>query len=99
MRLRNIFIVFLLAVGALFLGKLKDRFLVEYNANTAKSITTDVISNSNQGVHNVSMKEAWSNKTFSPNDFFSGTAFRVYQTRLFFEFLKRRTHFLDRFWA
>lgn len=93
MRLRNIFIVFLLAVGALFLGKLKDRFLVEYNANTAKSITTDVISNSNQGVHNVSMKEAWSNKTFSPNDFFSGTAFRVYQTRLFFEFLKEEPIF------
>ena len=93
MRLRNVFIVLLLVVTGLFFGKLKDRFLVEYKANTEKSITTDVVTISKQGVHNVSMKEAWSNEIFSPNDFFSGTSFRVYQTRLFLEFLKEEPIF------
>ena len=44
-------------------------------------------------MHNLSIKEAWSNERFTPNDFFPGTAFRVYQARLFFEFLKEENIF------
>ncbi|MBY0486793.1 MAG: O-antigen ligase family protein, partial [Flavobacteriaceae bacterium] len=49
------------------------------------------------GVHNISIYEAWNNEKFSPNDYFPGTALRVYQARMFFELLKEESIFLQGF--
>lgn len=97
MRLRNL-IVFGLLLGLLFsYGKIKERFQVEFQNNTEKSINTNVIDNLPSGVHNVSIKEAWTKEQFSPNDFFPGTAFRIYQFRMFVELIKENNIFFTGF--
>jgi O-antigen ligase len=46
-----------------------------------------------QGVHVISIKEAWTNEKFTPNDYFPGTAFRVLQIRIFCELLSEQPIF------
>lgn len=93
MRLRNL-IVFTLIIGSVvFFGKIKNRFEAEFQSNTNKSISHNVIDGVPESVHYVSIYEAWNNETFTPNDYFPGTAFRVYQARLFCEFLREEPIF------
>jgi|694.fasta_scaffold00822_30 O-antigen ligase len=87
MRLRNL-IVFGLLIAIIFsIGRIKQRFQVEFQTNTDKSLSANVIEGIPVGVHYVSIKEAWTNEMFTPNDYFNGTAFRVYQFRLFLEMM------------
>ena len=97
MRLRNL-IVFGLLVGLIFsFGKIKERFENEFHINNSKSISTNVIDDIPDGVHFVSLKEAWSNDIFTPNDYFPGTAFRIYQFRIFLELVKEDKVFFTGF--
>jgi len=52
------------------------------------STVNDVISKGSEKVYNVSIKQAWTNLKFQQNDYFPGTAFRVYQFRVFLELLQ-----------
>ncbi|RXR33615.1 hypothetical protein EQG68_05155 [Flavobacterium piscinae] len=95
MRLRNLIVVGLVVSSFLFVGKIKDRFMAEFQSNTEKSISHTVLDldKSLEGVNVLSIKEAWTNEKFSPNDFFPGTAFRVYQARIFLELFKEENVF------
>ena len=44
-------------------------------------------------VYNVTIKEAWTKEKFQPNDYFPGTALRVYQARIFKEMLQEDKSF------
>jgi hypothetical protein len=88
MRLRNLILVGLIIGFLISFGKIKQRFELEFQTNTNKSLSSNVIKDLPQGVHNVSIIEAWNNKSFTPNDFFPGTAFRIYQFRMFLEIIK-----------
>ena len=97
LRLRNL-IVFGLLLGIIFsIGRIKERFKVEFQTNTEKSLSANVIEGIPLGVHYVSLKEAWSKPTFTPNDYFNGTAFRVYQFRIFAELINENNAFLTGF--
>lgn len=92
-RIRNLMIfIVVIAVGLSF-GKIRNRFQEEFR-NNLSSKTSATLQN---GVHNISIYEAWNNETFSPNDYFPGTAFRVYQIRMFFELLKEEPILLKGF--
>lgn len=95
MRLRNLIVLGLIVSSFLFVGKIKDRFQAEFQSNTEKSISHTVldIDKSLEGINVLSIKEAWTNENFSPNDFFPGTAFRVYQARMFFELFQEENVF------
>lgn len=95
MRLRNLIVVGLVVCSFLFVGKIKDRFMAEFQSNTEKSISHTVLDldKSLEGVNVLSIKEAWTNEKFSPNDFFPGTAFRVYQARIFLELFSEENVF------
>ena len=93
MRLRNL-ILFFVVIGLVFsFGKIQERFYLEFQSNTGKSISHNVVSGLNKGVNNLSIYDAWNKEKFTTNDFFPGTAFRVYQARLFFEFLEEEPIF------
>ena len=93
MRLRNI-ILFFVVIGLVFsFGKIQERFYIEFQSNTGKSISHNVVSGLNEGVNNLSIYDAWNKEKFTTNDFFPGTSFRVYQARLFFEFLEEEPIF------
>ena len=66
-------------------------------SNTKKSLSHNVNVNNTNGVNNISIYEAWNNKAFTHNDFFPGTSFRVYQVRIFMDFLKEEPIFLKGF--
>lgn len=88
LRLKNL-LVFTLIIGFVFsFNKIKNRFEIEFQTNTNKSLNANVVEGMPSTVHNVSIKEAWCNESFTPNDFFPGTAFRVYQFRIFLEMIR-----------
>ncbi len=85
MRLRNL-VIFIVIIGSvLSFSKIKNRFLVEFQSNTKTSVSHSVYNEADEGVNYVSIYEAWNNEKFSPGDYFPGTAFRVYQLRMFIE--------------
>lgn len=88
MRLKNLLLFLVLLISITFIGKIKDRFKMEYETIMTDSSVNDVISKGDAKVYNVSIKQAWNNETFRPNDYFPGTAFRVYQFRIFTEMLQ-----------
>ncbi len=97
LRLRNLIVLGLL-IGLIFsMGKIKERFKTEFQTNTDKSLSADVINEMPEGVHYVSIKEAWTSPSFSPNDFFNGTSFRVYQLRVFTELMSENNVFFTGF--
>ncbi|GEP50040.1 hypothetical protein FNO01nite_07120 [Flavobacterium noncentrifugens] len=78
-----------LKIGAVFLvvaaiglsGKIKERFVDEFSSNASTV-------HQGQNINKVSVGQAWNNPTFSQNNYFAGTAFRVYQIRIFKEMLQ-----------
>ena len=65
-------------------SKIKERIMEEFSpVEQAPSAITGV------APHNVTIHEAWTRDKFDSNDYFNGTAFRVYQIRVFTELLDR----------
>lgn len=83
-----------IVLGIVFFGKIKDRFLIEIESNQASGKINNEISNQTGFVYNVSIKEAWTKDQFQPNDYFPGTALRVYQARIFTEIIQEDNRFL-----
>ena len=93
MRLKNLILLLLILFSLPFIGKIKERFKEEYETIMTDSSVNDVISKGSEKVYNVSIKQAWTNASFKPNDYFPGTAFRVYQFRIFIELLQEESIF------
>jgi O-antigen ligase len=80
--------LFLIAsIFLLFSSKIKERFLVEWNSITIENTISGKVSKTEE-VNNVSVYQAWTQDKFKQNDYFTGTAFRVYQIRIFKEMLE-----------
>jgi len=80
-------------IGFLFYGKIKERFAIEINSNKEEHSVNTEISNQQGLVYNVSIKDAWSKEKFQYNDYFPGTALRVYQARIFKELIQEDNTF------
>ena len=93
MRLKNLILLMVILLSLPFIGKIKERFKEEYETIMTDSSVNDVISKGSEKVYNVSIKQAWTNASFKPNDYFPGTAFRVYQFRIFIELLQEESIF------
>jgi O-antigen ligase len=96
MRLKNLLIVVAVLFLLPFVGKIKERFRQEYQTIMVDNSVNDVI-NKNGTVYNVSIKQAWTQEKFQPNNFFPGTAFRVYQFRIFLELMQENNIFWNGF--
>lgn len=93
MRLRNSIIFLLLISSFLFYNTIKEKIAFEFQLNAENNIGHNVIPKEKVGSNIISMKEAWNNDSFQKNDYFSGAAFRVYQARLFLDFLNEEPIF------
>ena len=80
--------LFVALIGLALFGKLKDRFLIEFQSNTTDNTLNHEIGSEVDKVYNVSIRQAWTQEKFKQNDYFPGTAFRVYQIRVFKEILE-----------
>jgi O-antigen ligase len=90
LRLKNLMLFAIILVCFFSFNKIKSIFEIEFQTNTNKSINANVVEEVPLTVHNISIKEAWTDETFTPNDFFPGTAFRVYQFRIFLEMIQEK---------
>lgn len=93
MRLRNVIILGIILMSIFSFSLIKERLIFEFKIKKESNIGHTVIKQEDVGSNIISMKEAWSNQKFNQTDFFSGSSFRVYQARLFFEFLKEENIF------
>ena len=71
-----VFFILMIPLGS----KIKERFDLEIQ-NTTENVKLE------NGIINVSIENAWEQDSFGPQYYFNGTAFRLYQIRLFKEFL------------
>ena len=80
------------SILVLFSTKIEERFLEEWESNNPeKSISSSALNA--ETVNNISVYQAWTQDKFKQNDYFSGTAFRVYQIRIFKEMLEEDAMF------
>lgn len=93
LRLRNLALLLILLGFILSFSKIKERFLVEFRTNSDKNITHNIALSNDEGINNISIADAWIKEQFHPSDYFPGTAFRVYQFRMFIEFLEEEPIF------
>lgn len=93
MRLRNIIILGFVLVCLFSFSWIKERIIFEFKIKEESNIGHTVINKKEVGTNVISMKEAWFNNKFNQTDYFSGSSFRVYQIRLFYEFLKEENIF------
>ncbi|KGO81337.1 O-antigen ligase-like membrane protein [Flavobacterium cauense R2A-7] len=71
----------------LFVERVREQFLMEYETAFVDNTINENFGTKTDVVYNVSLKQAWSNEKFQPNNFFPGTALRVFQVRIFTEML------------
>lgn len=81
--------VFAIMAFMAFNGRVRDRLQTEYQTLFTDNTTNTAIGSPGSPVYNVSVRQAWSDQAFHPNQYFSGAAFRVYQARIFLEMMKR----------
>ena len=93
MRLRNLIIVGSIISAIFYFENIKEKLQFEFNIKSENNIGHTVINKKVIGSNIISMKEAWYNEKFNQTDYFSGSSFRVYQARLFFDFLKEEPIF------
>lgn len=93
MRLKNIVILGIVLICVFSFTNIKERLLFEFKIKAESNIGHTVINKKEVGSNIISMKEAWYNEKFNQTDYFSGSSFRVYQARMFFEFLQEENIF------
>ena len=89
----GIFLVFSL----LFIPKVKERFLLEYETAFVDNTVNMEIGDEQHMIYNLSLSQAWSDQKFVPNNFLPGTALRVFQVRIFTEMLAEENIFFTGF--
>jgi O-antigen ligase len=80
-----------------FVDEVRDRFLLEFETAFVDNTVNAKIGNENEIVYNVSLQQAWNDKQFKDNQFFPGTALRVYQFRIFTELMREESVVLTGF--
>jgi hypothetical protein len=86
-----------LIFSVLFVKKVRERFLIEYETAFIDNTLNYDLTKDNQSVYNVSISEAWNKKDFHQNSYLPGTALRIYQLRVFLEILSEQKMFFSGF--
>ena len=74
-------LILLLISSVVFVKQIRERFQIEYQT----AFTDNTQNTSSKTVYNISLRQAWCDNQFQTNNYFSGSALRVYQIRIFKE--------------
>jgi hypothetical protein len=80
-----------------FVKEVRERFVIEYETAFFDNTLKNSLDKVTDKIHNITLKEAWNSAAFQQNDFFPGTALRVYQARIFKEMLAENNIFFTGF--
>lgn len=87
-----IFIVTFFLLSVFFIKQVQDRIIAEYET---AFVDNTIYKNNNQGQINsntISLHRAWHDKNFDQNSFFPGTAYRIFQARIFREIIYEKKY-------
>lgn len=87
MRIASIAVFCAVAIALGYYGKIKERIVAEYRPNTEQQMS-ELAAAIAGTTYKVSIKDAYTKEKFGSNAYFNGTAFRVYQIRIFLEMLR-----------
>ena len=91
-------VVIILSVSSiLFIKPVRDRFTIEFKTVFVDGSLNETTEKNKGPIYNISLKQAWNQDQFQQNDFFPGTAFRLFQIRIFKEMLQEETIFFTGF--
>ena len=79
-----------LAFSFVFVKESRERFLTQYETAFVDNTVNNKAKAENAQVHDVTLKQAWNDVQFHENNFFPGTALRIFQTRIFIEMLREQ---------
>lgn len=82
-------LIVVLVIGLAFNGTLRQRIAQEYETLFVANTINQELGSPSAPVYNKSIGQAWNQPSFNANDYFPGTAFRVYQARVFTEIMTR----------
>lgn len=91
-----LFLILFIATSIFFFSKIKERFEIEIQSTATEKTINNSMSDKGP-VYNVTINDAWNKDRFRHNDYFSGTALRVYQIRIFKELLHEENIFFTGF--
>ena len=80
-----------------FVPQIKNRFFTEYETAFVDNTVNKDFGDNNNKVFNISLSQAWNKNEFKSNDFFPGTAIRIFQIRIFKEMMIEEKNFLTGF--
>jgi O-antigen ligase len=90
--------VIILSVSSiLFIKPVRDRFMIEFETVFVDGSLNETTAKNQGPIYNISLKQAWNQDQFQQNDFFPGTAFRLFQIRIFKEMLVEENIFFTGF--
>ncbi|WP_022827787.1 O-antigen ligase family protein [Flavobacterium antarcticum] len=89
------FLFFLVSVASS--EEIKDRLLSKSETAFVDNILNKNISEQEKRENNITIEEAWNRQDFQQNNFFPGTALRVFQVRVFKEMLDEQNIFFTGF--
>ena len=79
-------VLFIMIIGSfVYYAKTNSSLPAEYTSNIPEM---EALAKEGIPVNNITINEAWNKPVFDENDYFNGTAFRVYQIRIFTELLQ-----------
>ncbi|KAF2082531.1 O-antigen ligase family protein [Flavobacterium sharifuzzamanii] len=81
----------------LFIKPIRERFMIEFETMLVDSSLNKSTKEDQGPIYNISLKQAWNQDQFQQNDFFPGTAFRLFQIRIFKEMLEEENIFFTGF--
>lgn len=90
------FILFLI-ISVSSSQEIKDRLLSESETAFVDNILNKNLTVEEERINNVTIEEAWNKNDFQQNNFFPGTALRVFQVRVFKEMLNEQNIFYKGF--
>lgn len=90
-------ISFLAIIIFLLVKPIRERFMIEFETVLVDSSLNKTNNQNEESVFNISLRQAWNQDQFQHNDFFPGTAFRVYQIRIFKEMIQEENIFFTGF--
>lgn len=86
-----------LVLSVIYVKDARDRFLLEYQTAFIDNTVNNTMGDKVNIVYNVSLQQAWNKERFEQNNFFPGTALRIYQLRIFLEMLQEQNILLTGF--
>ncbi len=87
-----VFIVTFFLLSVVFIKQVQDRIIEEYQTAFVDNTIYENKNPNQKAIKTISLERAWNASSFQTDNYFPGTAFRVFQTRIFKEIMQEKAN-------